>query len=174
MEPYIGQIELLAMNFAPVGWLACNGQLLSISGNETLYSLLGTYYGGDGVSTFALPNLNSRVPVGVGRGLNLPNIDLGQTGGAENATLTPDTMPAHVHVFQASDSTTSDTPKGLLPAATQDSAGADVLMYGTISSSVMAAGAVTMAGGSQPFGIRNPYLGLVYCIATEGVYPQSN
>jgi microcystin-dependent protein len=171
MEPYIGQIELFPYNFAPLNWLVCNGQLLPISGNDALFALIGTTYGGDGVSTFALPNLNARVPVGTGTGQGLQPVVLGQAAGAEQATLTVQTMPGHTHPLIGASNTSSDTPTGLVPASTSDSAGADVQMYGTALGGQMVATAVTAAGAGVPFGIRNPYLGMVYCIATQGIFP---
>jgi len=169
MEPYLGQIELLALNFAPSGWLACNGQLLQISGNDALFALLGTTYGGDGQNNFALPNLNARVPVGVGNGTVI-----GQAGGVENATLTNAAMPSHTHPMFGAPTTTSDTPAGLLPAATEDTAGAAVQMYNPTPNASMNASVVSAAGGGQPFNVRNPYLGLHYCICTQGVFPNIN
>jgi len=172
MEPYIGQIELLPYTFAPMNWLACNGQILAISEYETLYTLIGTTYGGDGQSTFALPNLNARVAIGSGNGKGLSPIALGQVGGAEDAVLSINTMPAHSHDFHASPNAASDSPVQQLPSSTIDSAGADVQMYGTAPNGTMALNTVTSVGSGQHFPIRNPYLGMLYCIATVGVFPQ--
>jgi microcystin-dependent protein len=100
--PFVGEIEIVGFNFAPVGWALCNGQLLSISQNTALFSLLGTYYGGNGTSTFQLPNLQSRVPVGMGQGNGLSIVNMGDIAGSENATITISQMPAHTHVITAS------------------------------------------------------------------------
>src|SRR5271166_3581841 len=101
-EPFIGEIRLFGFNFAPVGWALCNGQLMPIAQNTPLFSLIGIYYGGDGITTFALPNLQSRVPIGQGQGPGLSPYTIGQTGGIENVTLTGNQMPEHTHTVKAS------------------------------------------------------------------------
>lgn len=101
-DPYLGEIRMVGFNFAPTGWAQCQGQLLPISQNQALFGLLGTYYGGNGVSNYQLPNLQGRTPVGVGQGLGLSNIDIGEVGGTENIALTTENMPQHTHVATVS------------------------------------------------------------------------
>jgi len=167
-EPFIGQISIVAFNFAPIGWAICEGQLMSISQNTALFSLVGTYYGGDGIRTFALPDLRGRSPVGQGQGNGLTFIDMGQVGGTETVTLTVNQIPAHTHPLVAS----------TLEAAVVSPTGAvlgskaRVPLYSAPTSlTTMSSESVGPAGGNQPFGIRNPYLGLNFIIALEGIYP---
>ena len=170
-EPFIGEIMLFAGNFAPNGWAMCNGQLLSIAQNTALFSLIGTYYGGDGQVTFALPDLRGRVPVHTGQGPGLPNVDLGETGGAPYHTLIAPEMPAHSHALYADSANGAQSePGGALPA--RDPAGSPA--YGTNANVVMAANAIQAAGGSQPHNNMQPYLGLNYCIALFGIFPPRN
>jgi len=169
MEPILGQICIFGFNFAPKGWLPCNGQLLSIAQNQALFSLLGTTYGGDGRTTFALPNLQSRVPVHYGQGPGLSNYELGQTGGTENVTLGLNNMPAHTHTVSVPtvDSTAdSDEPNGAI-------LGAGTSVYSSANTANGSYGGVTasLAGNSQPFNNLTPYLALNFCIAYQGVFP---
>jgi microcystin-dependent protein len=163
--PYVGEIRMFAGNFAPAGWMFCQGQLLAISENETLFQLIGTTYGGDGESTFALPNLSSRVPLHVG-----PGFALGQTGGAESVTLTTSQIPAHSHVPQASTSSTS-------PPNVSDPTGA-VWAQSTLddySSAApglaMNAAAIGTSGGSQPHDNMIPFLVINFIISMFGTFP---
>ncbi|MFZ0041987.1 MAG: tail fiber protein [Solirubrobacteraceae bacterium] len=163
-QPFLGGIFMFGGNFAPQGYAFCNGQLLSISQNTALFSLLGTTYGGDGVTTFALPNLQGRVPIHSGNGAGLSPYVLGQNGGTENVTLTQGQMPAHNHVIQAGGAETTSFPAGAVPA--QNGA------YTTGATPVqMASGALTNAGGSQPHNNIQPYLTITFIIALQGVYP---
>lgn len=172
MEPLMGQIMLFSGNFAPVGWMFCQGQLLSIAENSALFSILGTTYGGDGITTFALPNLSGRLALGTGTGPGLPGWQLGQTGGAETATMTSANMPAHSHtVLGSSQSGESTSPQNALlagygtslpPAGPYTTGGANV---------TLSAISVGQSGGSQPFSIIQPSLALNYIIAVEGIYP---
>src|SRR5205085_2123416 len=116
-SPFVAEIRIFAGNFAPTGWATCDGQLLPISQNTALFSLLGTFYGGDGKSTFALPNLQGSAPIGVGQGSGLSNYDLGQISGASNVTLLTTEMPIHTHVMQADGADTGDT-RAPTPAVT--------------------------------------------------------
>ena len=167
-DPFLGEIMLWAGNFAPVGWAFCHGQILSIAQNTALFSLLGTTYGGNGVVTFALPDLRGRVPINHGQGPGLPNFDLGQTGGEPNHTLIPQEMPAHTHALNADSANGSQSgPGGALPA--RDPAGSPT--YGANASTTMAANALQIVGGSQPHNNMQPYLTLNYCIALQGIYP---
>lgn len=163
-QPYIGELRLFAGNFEPAGWMFCAGQLLPISENEALFQLIGTTYGGDGETTFALPDLRGRVPVHQGNGYTLA-----QTGGAETVTLTSSQMPAHSHPLRASTAAaTHSAPGNALLAAT-----ASVNSYGTGSADQpMTAGALTtQAGGSQPHDNMAPFLAVSYIISLFGIFP---
>ncbi len=182
MDPLLASLMLFAGNFIPRGYLACNGQLIQISQNTALFSLLGTTYGGNGTTTFAVPDLRGRVPVGVGQGGGLSNYDLGQAGGTENTTLTQSNMPNHTHGINvtAAQAVTSgpggsESPVGTIPA----SSGASENFAAPASANGFTGGlSVTAtaapAGGSTPFSNVQPYLTLTWCIASEGVYPSRN
>ena len=164
MEPFLGQLLLVPYNFAPLGWAFCNGQLLSIAQNTALFSLLGTTYGGDGKSTFALPDLRGRVPLSAGQGPGLSLYDLGQAGGVEAVTLNLSQIPAHSHSVNAQSGDAADTsPQNNLPAA----GGA----YNPNANTTMAANMVGTSGGSQPHENRAPYLTLNWIIALQGIFP---
>ncbi len=170
MDPFLASIMLFAANFAPRGWALCQGQLLLINQNQALFSLLGTTYGGNGQTTFALPDLRGRVPVGFGQGPGLTNILIGQVGGTESITLINNNLPAHSHslnaVVEAGD---NSLPTGALLAHT----GALDKEYkaGTTANTTMHSSAIGMSGNSQPFANRSPYLGMNYVIALQGIYP---
>ena len=169
MEPFVGEIKLVPYNFAPRGWALCNGQIIAISQNTALFSLLGTMYGGNGISTFALPDLRGRVAVGVGQGPGLSNYDQGQVAGVETVTLNQTQMPAHVHTVRVSSTTaTSMTPIGnhlaVATAATKNA-------YAPTPAGTMAADEISNAGGSFPHTNHQPYLTLNYIIALQGVFP---
>ena len=170
MEPFIGEIRLFGFNFAPVGWALCDGTLLPISQNTALFSLLGTTYGGDGRTTFALPDLRGRVPISMGTGVGLSPYDIGEQGGAENVTLTVSAVPAHNHNVQASDAPASESkPGGGVLARTNTStytAGTD----GT----TLSATAISSSGGSQPHTNLQPFLAVNFCIALQGIFPSRN
>jgi microcystin-dependent protein len=180
MDPILGQIILAPFNFAPVGWAVCDGSLLPIQQYAALFSLIGTTYGGDGRTNFALPDLRGRIPVGQGAGPGLTPITLGAHAGVENVTLTTNQIPAHGHnvtvtIPATAKAGTSQSPANLVPALTADSLGANVLAYGASDGTThLAAPAPTasaLTGGGQPVGIRNPYLGLQYLIAMQGIFP---
>ncbi|HEY1765724.1 MAG TPA: tail fiber protein [Opitutaceae bacterium] len=167
-EPFVGQISIVAFNFAPLGWAMCNGQLLSISANTALFSLVGTYYGGDGVHTFALPDLRGRVPIHQGEGPGLSPIQIGEVGGTETVTLTVNQIPAHTHPLLAS------TLEAAVVSPTGAALGAKarVPLYSAPTSlTTMAPESVGPTGGGQPVQIRNPFLGLNFIIALQGIYP---
>lgn len=167
-EPFLAEIKMFAGNFAPRGWAFCNGQILSIAQNTALFSLLGTTYGGNGQTTFALPNLQSRSPVHAGQGPGLSSIDLGQVGGSEAVTLTQAQMPAHSHLASANQGAPSATrPAGNVPAGSGS--------YATASDgSTMNPGFVQNTGGGQPHENRPPFLGINFIIALEGIFPSRN
>ncbi|MCH7399436.1 tail fiber protein [Belliella sp. DSM 107340] len=177
MEPLIGQIMMFAGNFAPRGWAFCEGQLLPISSNTALFSILGTIYGGDGRTTFALPDLRGRAPIHKGQGPGLSNISLGEVGGTEQVSLTVLNMPAHSHGMNASsDAGTSTSPSGNVPAAAQfqesrQSPITNVNSYNNSPNTKMAPNAVSAEGGNMPFFNRNPFLAMNYIIALQGIYP---
>jgi microcystin-dependent protein len=167
-QPYVGEIKMFAGTFAPAGWMFCEGQLLSISENETLFNLIGTTYGGDGQSTFALPDLRGRAPVHQGQGSGLSNWVIGQAQGVENVTLIVNQIPAHSHAAGASTANgDSDSPAGRVPA--RSAAGAP--QYGTTMDASLAPGAVIAAGGSSPHNNMQPYLCINFIISLYGVYP---
>lgn len=169
-QPFIGEVLLVPYNFAPKGWAECAGQLLPISQNTALFSLLGTTYGGDGKSTFALPDLRGRTPISSGQGPGLSLYDLGQTGGEETVTLLVSQMPAHTHAVMGSGNVaTLATPGGNVWASQSL-----LNIYGTSSDSPMAAGAVGTTGGGQPHDNLSPYLTLNYIIAMQGIFPARN
>jgi microcystin-dependent protein len=168
-DPFVAEIKMFGGNFAPTGWAFCDGQLLPISQNTALFSLLGTYYGGDGKSTFALPDLRGRVPLQHGQGPGLSNRDQGETGGAETVTLTPTEIPAHTHSFAlptTDANATSDDPQGRLPARTAENT------YATSGTVVdMAPFTSGDAGGAQPHNNLQPYLTVTFIIALQGIFP---
>lgn len=174
-EPMLGSICIVGYNFCPRGYTEAAGQLLAISQNTALFSLLGTQYGGDGRTTFALPDLRGRVPVGVGQGPGLSSIVEGQQAGAETVTLSTSQMPAHTHtaIHRASSGNgNTDSPINAVPAKLPRS---NIYSSGA-GDSAMASGTVTLssAGGNSPVGVRDPYLGLRYCIALQGIFPSRN
>ena len=169
-EPFIGQIAFVAFNFAPVGWAECNGQLLPINQNQALFSLLGTMYGGNGQTTFALPDMRGRVLVHAGTGTGLSPKTQGQIGGAETHTLITNEMPVHRHGVKAtSDEGNANLPTGAVPANTK--ALDKEYSTGTNLDVTMNQQMVGVAGGSQPHNNMQPYLALKCIIATQGIYP---
>jgi microcystin-dependent protein len=193
MEAFLATIMGWAPSFAPRGWAFCGGQILAISQNTALFSLLGTTYGGNGQTTFALPNLFSRFPIGAGQGPGLSNYVLGQMAGTESTTLTINNMPAHNHLagtlasqFTATTNVTSTTQSeptatSILGAANfpDSSTGSPVNVNSyapnnstpTVSFPNPVTGATALAGGTQPFSIMPPYLAINWIIALEGIYP---
>jgi microcystin-dependent protein len=170
-EPFLGEIRIFAFNFAPAGWALCNGQVLPISQNTALFSLLGTFYGGDGKTNFALPNLQSRVAIHTGQGSGLSTYSIGQAAGTETVTLSRAEMPVHTHHVHA-DGTNAKaaSPVGhFLARATSDIYA--VQQHGT---SIMNPKMIADAGGGQPHTNIQPYLVLNFCIALQGVFPSRN
>ena len=161
-QPYVGEIRMFAGNFAPAGWMFCEGQLLPISENETLFNLIGTTYGGDGQSTFALPDLRGRIPLHFGNGFILA-----ETGGAEEITLTVNQIAAHSHPFLASSNqANTNSPTAAVLAKT----GGSIYNAGT-NPVAMAPQAVTGTGGSQPHNNFQPYLCVDFIISLFGIFP---
>lgn len=176
-QPFLGQIIFYPYNFCPRGWATTQGQILSIAQNTALFSLLGTTYGGNGQTTFALPNLSGRSVVGQGNGPGLTPRDLGEQGGAESQTLTINEMPSHTHTglmttISANGDTTVAIRNGFAGVANSYQPGAPPITPPAILNS--AATVVTTAGGSQPFAMRSPALALTPCIAIQGIYPSRN
>lgn len=175
MESYVGDIRLFGGNFAPRGWALCNGALLSISEYQLLYTLIGTRYGGDGQTTFALPDLRGRVPVGQGQGPGLSSRLMGQVYGSESVTLLTPQMPQHTHALNATTAAaTSAQPTGMLFSQT----GKDNL-YAPMPATdpqpqTMAPNALTAAGGSQAHDNTMPSMAINFIIALEGYFPARN
>ena len=167
-EPYVGEMRMFAGNFAPAGWMFCEGQLLPISQNTALFSLLGTTYGGDGKSTFGLPNLQGSAPMHPGQGPGLSLHDLGESGGSDTVTLLASEIPAHTHNVQVSQVPgSSPVPTGQLTATTTS----DNLYAPAQNLQAMAPQALTPAGGDQPHNNLQPYLTCYFNIALQGVFP---
>lgn len=161
-QPYVGEIRMFAGNFAPAGWMFCEGQLLPISENETLFQLIGTTYGGDGESTFALPDLRGRIPIHQGNGFIIA-----ETGGAEEITLTTSQIPVHSHPALA----TNDIPTVSTPLANLVGQAAAKLFRAGNPSVTLAPQAVSPVGGSQPHTNFQPYLCINYIISLFGIFP---
>ncbi len=182
MEGTIGEIRMFAGNFAPRSWAFCNSQILSIAQNTALFSILGTTYGGNGQTTFGLPDLRGRVPIGTGQGPGLPNVSLGEMSGTPTTTLLATNMPAHTHTVAASGSMAcktgagdADSPGGNIPAgsATDENYAAPASANGSMAA-INVTGTTGIAGGSQPFSIMQPYLGMNYIICMQGIFPSRN
>ena len=171
-DSIIGEIRMFAGNFAPTGWAFCQGQLLPIAQNQALFSLLGTTYGGNGTTTFALPDLRGRVPVGFGQGLGLSNRVIGEQFGSELVTLNINQMPSHNHTVNAVTSEgNQNLPTNSLPANTK---ALDKEYSDANANTTMKATMVNPTGGSQPFGVSQPSLGVNFIIALQGIYPSRN
>lgn len=167
-QPYVGEIRMFAGNFPPAGWMFCEGQLLPISENDTLFNLIGTTYGGDGQSTFALPDLRSRVPIHMGTGAGLSTRILAETGGVEQVTLTLQQIPSHTHQAVANSAGASESPNGNVWATATGA----VLPYGAgPGNATMNINTLLPAGGSQPHDNMIPYLCVSFIISLFGVFP---
>jgi microcystin-dependent protein len=168
MAPYVGEVRMFAGNFAPAGWAFCDGAILAISENDTLFNLIGTTYGGDGQETFALPNLASRVPVHMGTNVGT-TYQIGEMAGTEQETLSVQQIPAHIHNFGAQGALgTADTPGGNVPAQLT---GGNFLYREVVPSATMNPAAQGMSGGSQPHDNTQPFLCINFIISLFGVYP---
>lgn len=178
MDQFIGEIRAFPFSFAPKGWALCNGQLMAISSNTALFSILGITYGGDGKATFGLPNLQGRVVVAPGQGPGLSAWSLGEVQGADFVTLTSGEMPAHTHEVTGMNNTgTQAAPGGDCYLSRDVRGGSGVVQYmqtGGAPSAAMAPDTLLAGGGSQPHENRQPFLVLSYCIALTGEYPARN
>jgi microcystin-dependent protein len=172
MDPFVAEIRIFPFNFAPKGWAVCDGQILPLSQNTALFSLLGTTYGGDGKSNFALPNLQGAAPMHPGQGPGLSLHDLGEAGGTDAVTLLESELPAHTHPLRADTIDPADTNVPSPTASLAVSTGGT--LYQTSANTQLAPQALTPAGGGQPHNNLMPYLTLNYCIALQGVYPPRN
>lgn len=167
-DQFVAEIRIMGCNFAPTGWAACDGQVLPISQNTALFSLLGTQYGGDGRSTFALPNLQGSFGIGIGQGPGLTLRQVGETGGTAKVTLQTTEIPAHSHLLISTASSSSGSPSDKMPAPTGNGASAYRIPGATAA---MAPDALLSTGGTQPHENRQPYLGMMFCIALQGIFP---
>lgn len=168
-QPFVGEIRMVGFNFAPQGWALCNGQLLPISQNDTLFNLIGTTYGGDGQQTFALPNLQGRSPVHTGQGFVI-----GEVGGSEQVALTVAQIPAHSHTPNCANSSAGNqlSPQG--GVWSWDNSGQFGNYAAVSDGSNMNSGAIANAGGSQPHDNRQPYLAINFIISMFGIFPSQN
>ena len=171
-EQYLGEIRMFAGNFPPKGWAFCNGQILPINQNQALFSLLGTTYGGNGQSNFALPDFRGKVPVHFGQGPGLSDYSLGQTGGSETATISIAQMPAHNHKVNAvTEEGNQNSPTGNLPANTKN---LDKEYSAPTPDTTMNAAMIGKTGGGQPFSIKAPTNTVTFIIALTGIFPMRN
>ncbi|WDF65837.1 phage tail protein [Flavobacterium sp. KACC 22763] len=195
MEVFLGTILGFGFNFPPRGWAYCNGQLIAISQNTALFSLLGTMYGGDGVNTFGLPDLRGRAPIHFGQGPGLSNIIQGERAGTETTTLTTLNLPAHVHALtggtaavtvtattitggtitnETDGGNNSFSSSGSTPNIYSEPGGSGTDKVGGFSATATLGGNTAPTGGTSPFSIRDPYLAINFCIATSGIFPSRN
>ncbi len=173
-SPYIGEIRMFGGNFAPAGWAFCDGALLPISENETLFQLIGTTYGGDGQETFQLPNLASRIPIGTGT-LSGQTFQLAQSAGSETVTLATANLPPHAHFVNADGGNSNSTsPANTIPGSPPAGATPTYYKSAPASATTMAANAITGGGGGQPVGIIQPVLTLNFIISLFGIFPTQN
>jgi microcystin-dependent protein len=166
-EPFLGEIRMAGFNFAPQGWAFCNGQIMAINQNQALFSLLGTTFGGDGQTTFALPNLQSRVPIHQGQGVGLSPYVMGENAGTESVTLTQSQMPQHSHTVNANTGGGQATPSGNFPG----NEATPVKIYAVASNTTMNAATLSNAGGNQAHSNLQPVLCVNFIIALQGIFP---
>jgi microcystin-dependent protein len=170
-DPLMSEIRTFAFNFPPRGWATCSGQLLAINTNQALFALLGTTYGGNGQTTFALPDLRGRTAMHFGTNVMSGTFSLGQVGGQEFHTLIQSEMPAHNHTVNASTTTANET----YPAPTNLwAAGASEPGYASTANAVLSPATVGISGGSQPHENRHPFLVMNFCICLQGIFPSRN
>jgi microcystin-dependent protein len=168
-QPFIGEIRMVGFTFAPQNWAFCAGQLMAIAQNNALFALIGTIYGGDGVQTFALPDLRSRVPMHWGNGPGGFNTVIGEVQGAESVTLTLPQIPNHTHSVPAAAAGTSNDPSSRCYAGSGSNS-----IYNTTLNAASMAGVIGQAGGSQPHENRMPYLAINFIICLFGIFPSQN
>jgi microcystin-dependent protein len=177
-QPYVGEIRIFAGNFAPAGWALCQGQLLAISENDTLYNLIGTTYGGDGQSTFALPNLQSRIPIHQGSN-GFGTYTIGQNGGEEQVTLTTNQLPSHTHSLATATAAQGGGTRfpGISNVLADQTLGSPPFVYAAYNNNAnqraLNSAAVTTAGGSQPHDNMVPFLCVNFIISLFGIYPST-
>lgn len=169
--PYVGEIRMFAGNFPPNGWMTCDGQLIAISENETLFALIGTTYGGDGQTTFALPNLAARVPIHMGTGSDGTTFTIGQNAGVSQVTLTSSQLPSHSHALNATSSGQQVGPSATTFPADATPANSDVYGPTGTAGTQLAPGTIGTAGGSQPHNNMQPYLAVTFIISLFGIFP---
>lgn len=170
-NPFLGEIRMAGFNFAPIGWAYCRGQLLSIAQNDALYALIGTTYGGDGITTFGMPDLQGRVPINQGQGPGLSNYVMGQSAGTESVTLVTGQIPFHSHpVVASSTGARSASPGGNLLGSGE----ADIYTHDGANTVPLAAGVIAASGGNQPHENMQPYLCINFIIALAGIFPSRN
>ena len=169
-DQFLAEIRIFPFNFAPTGWAQCNGQLLAISQNTALFSLIGTFYGGNGTSNFQLPNFQGSVPVDQGNGTGLSPYTVGETGGTPTVTLLSNQIPAHGHTFSGD----PNSKKELTSVVNAAPAGAASAYSTATPNAVMAPGMLSLVGGNLPHDNMQPYLTLNFCIATTGIFPARN
>ena len=170
-DQFVAEIRMFAGDFAPNGWALCNGQLMPIQQNTALFSLVGTYYGGDGRSTFGLPNLQGCSPVGPGQGPGLPLVDLGEQGGVESVTLIQSELPMHTHLGRAVAADGSTGNPSAASWAVSRSGRASEKLYGTTPGGTMSPATIGYAGGGLPHPNLAPYLVVNFIIALQGIFP---
>lgn len=173
-NPYLGEIRLVGFNFAPRGWAYCYGQLMPIDQNDALYALLGTTYGGDGQTTFGLPDFQGRLPVHQGQGPGLSNYVLGQLGGTENVTLTTQQLPSHTHTLAASTNPANQSAASSSVAIGQQTGGALFTQTSNGVDSTLQSATLQLTGGNQPHSNLQPSLAVNFIIALEGIFPSRN
>ncbi len=181
-EPFIGEIKIFGFYFNPVGHLLCYGQTLSIATNNALYALIGTTYGGNGTTTFALPDLRGRMPISQGQGAGLPEYFMGEAGGSTTVTLLTPNLPAHIHGAQgltvnlpvSNTGGDTDSPQGSFLANNGSEVFSSEATSGAFSGSLNVSGQTSPSGSGEPIQIVNPYLVLNYSIAIEGIFPSRN
>ncbi|KIX22243.1 tail protein [Flavobacterium sp. 316] len=182
-EPFIGEIKIFGFYFPPRGYMTCQGQILSIAQNTALFSLIGTTYGGNGQTTFALPDLQGRMPIGQGQGPGLPNYNIGQKSGNTTVTLLSTNLPAHIHtlnnvhvLLKASSGNADEiSPDGNFPATTNNPIySGNGASPGVFTGGTQVTGSTDPTGSNIPLSIMNPYLTINYSIATVGIFPSRN
>jgi microcystin-dependent protein len=181
-EPFIGEVKLLGFYFAPKGYMTCQGQILSIAQNTALFSLIGTTYGGNGQTTFALPDLQGRMPIGQGQGPGLPSYQMGEVGGMPTTTIISANMPPHVHtlnsarvqIMASTANAGEQSPDGTYPATTGTAAYSDSPTANTFTGGTVVSGTTDVTGSGMPINIMNPYLCMNYSIAVQGIFPSRN